>query len=79
MDLLDKIRPSWTFEQMESYLSILARDGLSKGLTGVHDAGAIPRDIAFFMRSVYASFHHSVLQSTLIAIRSEWKNWGSFL
>lgn len=39
-------------KQREVYLARMAADGLSKGLTGVHNARASLEDVAFFKRSV---------------------------
>ena len=50
MDLLEAVRPPWTDVQRERYLNIMTSDGLSKGLTGVHDARVPEADLAFFKR-----------------------------
>jgi hypothetical protein len=40
--------------QREAYLEIMTNDGLSKGMTGVHDARVPQADLAFFKRSVWS-------------------------
>jgi hypothetical protein len=50
INLLNKIRPAMTDARRELYLSRMTRDGLSNGLTSVHNARASPDDIAFFKR-----------------------------
>ena len=52
MDLLEAIRPPWTDTQRRAYLDLMTSEGLSKGLTGVHDARVPAADLAFFKRSV---------------------------
>ena len=52
MDLLEAIRPPWTDTQRKAYLDLMTSEGLSKGLTGVHDARVPAADLAFFKRCV---------------------------
>lgn len=49
MELIDAIRPQWSESQMRSYLSTAIRDGTSRGLTGIHDAGVEPLHVDFFL------------------------------
>ena len=51
IDLLEAKRPPWTDDQRKAYLDIMAKDGLAKGLTGVHDAKVPVSDLAFFKQS----------------------------
>lgn len=48
MDLLNAIRPPWTDSQRQSFIDNMARDGLSKGLTGVHNARTMKADADFY-------------------------------
>ncbi|KAK4684230.1 hypothetical protein P7C73_g5961, partial [Tremellales sp. Uapishka_1] len=41
---------------MKDYLDITTKDALSKGLTGIHDAGATPREIDFFQNGIWQSW-----------------------
>nr|ODN86000.1 amidohydrolase [Cryptococcus depauperatus CBS 7841] len=46
--LLSEIQPPWTDLDRERFLKIMARDALSKGLTGVHDAQGFESDQPFW-------------------------------
>ena len=56
IDLLEVVRPPWTDNQREAYLELMTNDGLSKGLTGVHDARVPADDLAFYKRFVCRHF-----------------------
>lgn len=50
VELVEAIKPPWTDIQRTAYLDRMMEDGLSKGLTGVHDARVQPEDARYFKR-----------------------------
>jgi predicted amidohydrolase YtcJ len=60
IDLLNAIRPPWTEVQMRTFLERVQRDGLSKGLTGIHNARLALDHARFFKR--YEASTLTVLQ-----------------
>ncbi|WVR04266.1 hypothetical protein IAU60_001266 [Kwoniella sp. DSM 27419] len=50
INLLKRVRPAYTDADKERYLQIMLQDGLSKGLTGVHDAQCFSRDVPFWRK-----------------------------
>ena len=50
MDLIEASKPKWTDELRQTYLERMMDDGLSRGLTCVHDARASLEDYRFYRR-----------------------------
>ena len=53
MDLINAIRPPWTDHQRRAFLHRMASDGLSKGLTGVHNARTPKADADLFVEMAH--------------------------
>ncbi|BEJ17099.1 hypothetical protein CspHIS471_0605000 [Cutaneotrichosporon sp. HIS471] len=49
-EYVGRVMPPMTDTQREANLEVAMRDALSLGLTGIHDAGLVPDDLAFFRR-----------------------------
>lgn len=54
-EYITPIQPAWTDAQKEEYLNIVSTDALALGMTGIHDAGLLPKDVAFFRRMAEAN------------------------
>jgi len=50
MNLVEAVRPSRTEAQTLGFLKKTMREGLKRGLVGVHDAGVPPEDVVFFQK-----------------------------
>jgi hypothetical protein len=49
-EYVGRVMPPMTDALREENLNVAMRDALSFGLTGIHDAGLVPEDLAFFRR-----------------------------
>lgn len=59
MKLVFAIRGKPTEDEMNRRLARVARDAVSKGLVGVHDAGTSPAEVAFYTACVASGLSYS--------------------
>lgn len=48
------LQPAWTDANRAAFLRTVSDDALRLGMTGIHDAGLLPADVAFFRRTAEA-------------------------